>query len=579
MTFRVFTLVVTLLLLCTLPIRAQTPETIPDEIVLGFSPAENVQGLQTSASELARALSDRIHLPVRAYVALDYTALVEAMRSGQVHFGWLTPSPLVLAEQLFDAQILLTQVRRGSPTYHSAIVVRNDSPVRHVEDLRGKTIAWVDPQSTSGYVIPRYLLIERGIDPQHFFRQQIFAGGHDSAVLAVHRGQVDAAAVWADPPSEGTGAWTRFLRGRPGPGLRPILYSPPVPSDAVAVHPVFLREHPVLVRNVTAALVAIGQSSEGRRILRQLNATDGFVPADRSQYELVRRAYRTTRSVHTGRFERPVSVLVFFVLCGFAGLLALPYWRRVPRARRTLAWGLFTASLVWSFITAQLSLSRLFAGRSAMTAFVHGMFPPDGNVVPTVIESTIVTVQLALVGTVLAVPLALVLGFLAADNVMPSRVVRSVVRFALNFNRSIDTLILALILVSAVGLGPLPGVVALAIHSIGALGKLFYEAIETLDPGPVEAMRSVGATPLQIVRWGLWPQFAPHFVSIVLFRFELNVRVSTVLGLVGAGGLGFLLISYMRGAEYAKVTVVIAAIVILVMALDAISSRLRSHVR
>jgi phosphonate transport system permease protein len=178
---------------------------------------------------------------------------------------------------------------------------------------------------------------------------------------------------------------------------------------------------------------------------------------------------------------------------------------------------------------------------------------------------------------VLAVPAALALGFLAAENVVPSRPVRAAVRVALNFVRSIDTLIVALILVSAVGLGPLPGVAALAIHSVGALGKLFYEAIETLDPGPAEAMRSVGATPLQVLRWGIWPQFFPHFISIVLFRFELNVRVSTVLGLVGAGGIGFLLITYMRGAEYSKVTVVIAAIVVLVMALDAISTRLRKN--
>jgi phosphonate transport system permease protein len=118
-------------------------------------------------------------------------------------------------------------------------------------------------------------------------------------------------------------------------------------------------------------------------------------------------------------------------------------------------------------------------------------------------------------------------------------------------------------------------VVALALQSVGGLGKVFYETIETLDPGPPEALRSVGATRLQELRWGLWPQFAPHFVSILLFRFELNVRVSTVLGLVGAGGIGFLLITYMRGAEYAKVTAVIAAIVVLVMALDGLSTRLR----
>lgn len=564
-------------IVCAPRIAHAQGETLPDEVVLGFNPAENAQGLQTHANALARLLADRIHVPVHAFVALDYTALVEAMRSGQVHFGWLTPAPLVLAEGLFGVEILLTQVRRGSPTYFAALVVREDSPVRSVEQLRNRTIAWVDPQSTSGYVIPRYLLIQRGIDPQRFFRQQIFAGGHDSAVLAVQSGQVDAASVWADPPSEGTGAWTRFLRNRPGPGLRPILYSPPVPSDAVGVHPRFAREHPILVRNVRAALIAIGQTVEGREALRGLNSTDGFVAADRSQYELVRRAFRASRAASSRGWEHPWTAIAFVVFCLLASLLALPIWKRVPRVRSIAGWSLFATTLVWSVIAAQLSFTRLLAGRGNMVAFVRGMFPPDRAVIPSVIESTIVTVQLALVGTVLAVPLALPLGFMAARNVMPSAVVRSIVRFGLNFNRSIDTLILALILVSAAGLGPLPGVIALAVHSVGALGKLFYEAIETLDPGPPEAMRSLGATPLQVVRWGVWPQFAPHFVSIVLFRFELNVRVSTVLGLVGAGGIGFLLITYMRGAEYGKVTAVITAIVLLVMALDAISSRLRAR--
>jgi phosphonate transport system permease protein len=100
-----------------------------------------------------------------------------------------------------------------------------------------------------------------------------------------------------------------------------------------------------------------------------------------------------------------------------------------------------------------------------------------------------------------------------------------------------------------------------------------------MDPGPVEAMTSVGGTRLQVLRWGVWPQFAPHFVSQALFRFELNVRGAVVLGLVGAQGIGFLLQTYMRGAEYAKVTVVVGAIVALVMALDAVSSRLRRQVR
>jgi phosphonate transport system permease protein len=234
--------------------------------------------------------------------------------------------------------------------------------------------------------------------------------------------------------------------------------------------------------------------------------------------------------------------------------------------------------LAWAWFGEPLALGRLYAGRAAMWEFLRAMVPPDRSVVPAVLESCVVTVQLALIGTLLAIPFALALAFLSADNVIGTTWLRRAVRGVLNLNRSIDTLIVALILVSAVGLGPLPGVIAIALHSVGALGKPCYEAIETLDSRPIEAMRSVGATPLQVIRWGIWPQFAPHFVSILLFRFELNVRVSTVLGLVGAGGIGFLLITYMRGAEYAKVTVVIGAIVVLVMALDSLSTRLRHDV-
>jgi phosphonate transport system permease protein len=177
------------------------------------------------------------------------------------------------------------------------------------------------------------------------------------------------------------------------------------------------------------------------------------------------------------------------------------------------------------------------------------------------------------------VPFALALGLLAAENVNPVGWLRRAARFAANLNRSIDLLIVGLILVSAYGPGAFPGVGALAIHTVGSLGKQFYETLETMDPGPVEAMWSVGSTRTQAIRWGIWPQFTPHFVSLSLFRFELNVRGAVVLGLVGAQGIGFLLQTYMRGAEYGKVTVVIVAIVALVMVLDAVSSRLRRDTR
>lgn len=563
--------------------QPEAPETIPDAIVLGFNPAENAQTLQRSADELARALSERVHVPVRASVTLDYTTLVESMRSGHVHFGWLTPSPLVLAERLFGVRVLLTQVRRGKPTYYSALVVRDDSRFRALEDLRGASIAWIDPTSTSGFVIPRYLLIQRGFDPSTFFARQVFAGQHDAAVIAVQRGQVDAAAVWADPPEEHTGAWTRYLANRPGPRLRPLVYSPPVPSDAIATTEEFARTHPRLVRHVSEALISIGQTEEGRSILRRLNSTDGFVPADIAQYDLVRRAFRATRDERTraraGRFEHPEHVAVFGLLIACVFALGVGVLRRVPRGERLVAWGLLVVALVWAAEAARIPASDFLKGWRYIGIFLRGMVPPEWRVGAEVLEATVLTIRLALVGTVLGVPLALVLGLLAAENVNPLGWGRRLARFLANLNRSIDLLIVGLILVSAYGPGAFAGVGAIAIHTVGSLGKQFYETLETMDPGPVEAMWSVGGTRLQVIRWGIWPQFTPHFISQTLFRFELNVRGAVVLGLVGAQGIGFLLQTYMRGAEYGKVTVVIVAIVVLVMGLDAVSSRLRRDAR
>ena len=568
------------LLLASLTARAQpAPEAIPDAVVIGINPAENALTLQRSADALARELSTRIHVPVRASVTLDYTTLVEGMRSGHIHVAWLTPSPLVLAERLFPVRVILTQVRRGVPSYYSAIVVREGSRFQSLADLRGASVAWVDPTSTSGFVIPRYLVMQAGFEPSRFFARQVFAGGHDAAVIAVQRGQVDAAAVWADPPDEHTGAWTRFLRGRPGPRLRPLVYSPAVPSDAIATSEAWAREHPRLLSSISAALVAIGQSEDGRALLRRMNGTDGFVPSDTSQYALVRRAFAATREessrARAGRFDDPTSVLLFAALCVAAALLGAGVLKRSRRAQTVAAWAVFGVALAWAASAALIPAGEFLRWLRGIGTFLRGMVPPDGRVWAEVLEATVLTVRLALVGTVAGVPLALALGLLAAENVTPLAWVRRAARFACNLNRSVDLLIVGLVLVSAYGPGAFPGVGALAIHTVGSLGKQFYETLETMDPGPVEAMRSVGGTRLQVIRWGIWPQFAPHFVSQALFRFELNVRGAVVLGLVGAQGVGFLLQTYMRGAEYAKVTVVIVAIVTLVMALDAVSSRLR----
>jgi phosphonate transport system permease protein len=232
----------------------------------------------------------------------------------------------------------------------------------------------------------------------------------------------------------------------------------------------------------------------------------------------------------------------------------------------------------WSATAVEFSLQRLLDGSPFMLDFLKRMFPPDFSIFPQVWEETLLTIQLAWISTVIAAAISLPIGFIAAANIFENRPIRALVIFLLNADRAIDSLILALFFVSGVGLGPLPGTLALSIHSVGMLGKLFADAIEAIDRGPLEALESAGAGKLAMIRWAVWPQVAPHFISFFLFRFELNVRVAVVLGLVGAGGIGFLLTQYMRLFQQQKVCTVILVILVLVMAVDAISSKLRRSV-
>lgn len=248
------------------------------------------------------------------------------------------------------------------------------------------------------------------------------------------------------------------------------------------------------------------------------------------------------------------------------------------RSLKFFGWILFGLVCYWSAAAVEFSLPRLYEGRWFMWDFLSRMFPPDFTILGKVLEETLLTIQLAWISTVIAAILSVPVGFLAAGNIVHSNWIRRVTLVLLSSDRAIDSLILALFFVSAVGLGPFPGTLALAIHSVGMLGKLFADSIEAIDQGPVEALQSAGAGRLATIRWAIWPQVAPHFISLFLFRFELNVRVAVVLGLVGAGGIGFLLTQYMRMFQYGKVCTVILVILVLVMAVDYASSRLRRSV-
>lgn len=224
----------------------------------------------------------------------------------------------------------------------------------------------------------------------------------------------------------------------------------------------------------------------------------------------------------------------------------------------------------------EFSPDRLMTGLRQLGWFVMLMIPPDpGTSLPTYLVAMGETLSIAFLGTLLAAALALPVSLLAARNIIPSVFLRFPVRRFLDSIRGIDTLIWALVWINVVGLGPFAGVLAIATSDFGAFGKLFSEAIEGADRKQVEGIRASGGGKLHEIRFGLMPQVLPVLAGQILYFIESNTRSATIIGIVGAGGIGLQLAEQIRVLEWQKVSTLILMILIAVAVIDFISSRLR----
>ena len=239
-----------------------------------------------------------------------------------------------------------------------------------------------------------------------------------------------------------------------------------------------------------------------------------------------------------------------------------------------IGWGVVLALLAWSWEGAEMRPLALFADASNMAVFASDFFPPDFHQWPTYMSEMIVTVQIAIWGTALSIVTAVPFGILSSSNVVPWWIYQPVRRLMDAF-RAINEMVFAMLFVVAVGLGPFAGVLALWIHTTGILAKLFSEAVEAIDPRPVEGIRATGARPIDEVVFGIIPQVMPLWISYSLYRFESNVRSATVLGIVGAGGIGIVLWENIRAFNFAEVCAAMIIIVISVSLLDMVSAQIR----
>ncbi|MCH7917744.1 MAG: phosphonate ABC transporter, permease protein PhnE [Planctomycetes bacterium] len=259
----------------------------------------------------------------------------------------------------------------------------------------------------------------------------------------------------------------------------------------------------------------------------------------------------------------------------------------IPRQTSRLRWwvlrlgglALVAIALVWSWRATEFSLGGLATGAPAIARFVANMTPPDTTweILKIGLKSGLLTLQIALLGTGIGALFAVLLGLLAANNLTPEWV-HHPLKILLAIMRSIPILLLGLIFVGAVGLGGSPGVLAIAIHTIGNLAKLFADECETAFEGVWEAMDSAGANWSQKVRFAVWPQVAPQIVSLTLYRFEMNIRESAVLGFVGCAGIGYYMEIYRRSFNYPRVCTMVLFTMAIVLGVDQLSVQIRKRI-
>jgi phosphonate transport system permease protein len=248
----------------------------------------------------------------------------------------------------------------------------------------------------------------------------------------------------------------------------------------------------------------------------------------------------------------------------------------LPRTSWTtlLMWGAVLGLLAASWQGADMRPADLVRDSGNMAKYAADFFPPNFSNWQLYLKEMLVTLQIALWGTALAVLCSIPLGLLASSNITPWWIHQPVRRLMDAF-RAINEMVFAMLFVVAVGLGPFAGVLALWVHTTGTLAKLFSEAVEAIDPQPVEGIRATGAHKLEEITFGVIPQVLPLWVSYTLYRFEANVRSASVVGMVGAGGIGVVLWEIIRGFYYAETCAVLMIIILTVTLIDFASGKLR----
>lgn len=257
----------------------------PESLVLGMVPSREVSRMIESIDPLTDLLEAELGVPVEGTVLTSFTGVIEAMGTGRVDIGIFGPFALVLGEERHGLEIILNSIRFGADHYLAQFVVREDSGIETLEDLRGRTVAFVDPASASGYLFPYVHLLNNGVDPDADLEDYVFAGAHDGAMTAVMTGEVDAAVSFDDAREDLLEEFPNIMEE-----TMILDYTEEIPNDGVAVRPGLPDD---LKQAIQDAFVAVGETDEGVELLDTLYNVTGYVPAGSERYEIVRQTFET----------------------------------------------------------------------------------------------------------------------------------------------------------------------------------------------------------------------------------------------------------------------------------------------
>ena len=467
-----------------------------------------------------------------------YQAAIEELKVGRAQMGWLGPQAYLEGSHTADIEAFAVAVRgkENESTYRTIFLARTNSEIAKLSDLKGKRLVLTQQGSTSGDLMPRHELIKCGLSPEITtnFEKIIYSGNHEGSITSILSGTSDVAAI-SEISYENLLA-TGLVKHQE---LKIIHTSPSMPGAPL----VYSKKLPKTIRRKlkTATLNAHNYgkvSGYGEDIIK-------YEPQNEAKID-------------------------------FLSTYLKPQWGW----RSFLALG--ACILLTFFITLHLEIDpyKAIGDTGKYLGDLCGrLFPPDFSNFGELVFAMVETIEIGILGTVLAVFLSIPVGLFSAKNISPHPSIYYFARTITIFFRAIPEFIMAMILVIAVGFGALPGVLALGFHTMGFLAKFYAEEMEHVSIGPIEALEATGAKRSQVVMFAVAPQILPSFVGFTLYILDRNIRMATMLGIVGAGGIGYQLQSAFRMFQYREVSAIIIIIFIAIYLIDVASSKLRLSIK